>query len=292
MKNLLITGPNGLLGRQVCIDCVVNGYNVTALPSSNPLDALPYVNYIPFDFNNPWREQNLPVSVDAIVHLAQSPNFRRFPEAALDVFRVNIESTARLLDYAKRKGVKHFVLASSGGVYEFGSQTRKESDPIRSPAELDYYLASKLSSEMLVNNYRAFFHTTILRFFFVYGSRQNREMFIPRLLDNISQGRKVSLQGDDGFRFNPIHVADASRAVVASVEKTATGTINVAGADVLSIREICEAMGSLLGVSPEYEHQAGEAKSLIGDIEQMKRKLHTPTIRLIDSLDELIAPQK
>lgn len=290
--NILITGANGLLGHQVCLECVVKGYNVSALTHSVSPDALPQVNYLPFDFNRPWQEANLPNSVDVIIHLAQSPNFREFPEAAIEVFQVNIESTARLLDYAKRKGVKQFVLASSGGVYGFGKMAKSETFPILPPEELDYYLASKLSSELLVNNYRNYFQTTILRFFFVYGPRQNREMLIPRLLDNVSQGRKVSLHGKDGFQFNPVHVADASKTVIASLEKSESETINVAGPDLLSIREICEAAGSRLGVQPIFEIQSGESPSLIGDIEQMKQKLHSPTIRLLDCLNELTAPQK
>ncbi|KAA0259598.1 MAG: hypothetical protein EDM79_19515, partial [Chloroflexi bacterium] len=108
-------------------------------------------------------------------------------------------------------------------------------------------------------------------------------------LDNISHGRKVSLQGNDGFSFNPIHVADASKAVIASVEKTESSTINIAGPDVLSIRKICKAAGSHMGIQPVFESIPGKALSLIGDIGQMKKRLYSPTIRLLDRLYELTA---
>jgi nucleoside-diphosphate-sugar epimerase len=53
------------------------------------------------DLSSAWSEDKLPSSCDVIIHLAQSPHFRDFPNSALDVFKINIESPARLLDYAK-----------------------------------------------------------------------------------------------------------------------------------------------------------------------------------------------
>lgn len=286
--NLLITGANGLLGRQVCEDSRQNERKVFGLVHTIPSAPLREVNYLPIDLNNNWRTEDLPDHVDAIIHLAQSPNFRDFPDSALEVYRVNIESTAKLLDYAKNKSVKKFILASSGGVYGTGGLAHTESSPILAPRKLDYYLSSKLASEMLSHSYAGLFQINILRFFFIYGPRQSRNMLIPRLIDNIMQGKKIALQGADGIRINPIHVADASAAVLASLETNESDIINIAGPDILSLREICEAMGSTLGIPLAFDIQPGEATALLGDIQRMKEKLHQPKIRLIDSINELI----
>ena len=72
------------------------------------------------DLSSDWKISELPTKIDVIYHLAQSDKFRDFPAGAPDVFQVNINSTAKLLDYAKKTGVKSFIYASSGGVYGNG----------------------------------------------------------------------------------------------------------------------------------------------------------------------------
>ncbi|MCB9109950.1 MAG: NAD(P)-dependent oxidoreductase [Anaerolineales bacterium] len=292
MKKILITGAHGLLGHQVCNDGINQGYDVVALTHSTPTKPIQGVTYLTVDFTSTWDSVTLPDRVDAIIHLAQSSKFRNFPDSALDVFQVNTASTAKLLDYAKRTGVKKFIFASSGGIYGNGQQAHKETGTILSPVELDYYLASKLASEMLVQNYSSIFQTIILRFFFIYGPRQNRSMLLPRLMDNIAQGKKITLKGRDGLRINPVHVADAAAAVLASLGTMESGIINVAGPDILSIRQICMAMGAYLGSQPVFEQQEGTPSNLIGDIQKMKEKLHQPEIRLMDSFSELQSPSK
>ncbi len=288
--NILITGANGLLGRQICDDCNKNEHNVFGLTHLMPSDPLQGVTHLPMDFNSGWRTEDLPEHVDAIIHLAQSPNFRDFPNSALEVFRVNLESTAKLLDYAKNIGVRKFILASSGGLYGISGRPHTELSPTSSPDKLDYYLASKLACEMLMLNYSRIFQTIILRFFFIYGPRQKKTMLIPRLLDNIKQEKAINLQGADGIRINPIHVADASIAVLASLETDESDIINIAGPDSLSIRQICESMGSVLEIAPKFDIQPGDPTALIGDIQRMKGKLHIPKIKLTDSISELLHP--
>ena len=57
--------------------------------------------------------KKLPKNIDAIIHLAQSRHYRKFPEKALDVFNINISSTAHLLDYALTNNVKYFFILIS-----------------------------------------------------------------------------------------------------------------------------------------------------------------------------------
>jgi UDP-glucose 4-epimerase len=62
-------------------------------------------------------EAQLPQKLDAVIHLAQSYRFREFPAGAMSVTNVNVVATAHLLESAARKGVQHFICASTGGVY-------------------------------------------------------------------------------------------------------------------------------------------------------------------------------
>ena len=287
MKKILLTGANGLLGRSICRSLSQQGQHVYALTRVLQPDPLPGITYCPVDLSATWCDDALPSAVDAVVHLAQSAKFRDFPESAADIFRVNIESTSRLLDYAKRISARQFIYASSGGVYGNGATAFDENSPIVPPGQLGYYLGSKMCGEILVQSYAAVMKVVVLRPFFIYGPGQNRSMLIPRLMDNIIAGRKISLSGEHGIRINPIHVEDATASVVAALEISASATFNIAGPDVMSIREICEGMGRHVGKTPVFQHQCDTSNDLIADITAMRAMLTPPQLRLLENLGDI-----
>lgn len=286
-KRILVTGAHGLLGRQV-VSRLAEANTVWGLVRVLPSDPVPGVQYIAIDLSVPWETRMLPQHLDAIVHLAQSRYFRNFPEQALDIFHVNLASTAQLLDYAWRIQAERFVYASSGGIYHNSEQYLEESFDLRKPDTLGYYLGTKLSCEALAFSYEAFMKIMNLRLFFVYGRGQKRSMLIPRLIDNIRYGRPISLQGETGPSLNPIHVSDAAAAVVAALSCTTSGTYNVAGPQVFTLRELCKEIEQIVEKKAIFESIPGKPPNLVGDIARMKIFLHVPTVRVSDGLRDLI----
>lgn len=284
---LVITGANGLLGR--CVVAALAPFNeVVALVHMPPAHPVPGVYYKIIDLSGPWDVEALPEQADGIVHLAQSANFRDVPVMALEVFQVNIASTARLLDYAWRKGVPRFVYASSGGIYRGGDPAFIESSPVSQPGTLGYYLGSKVSCEALVSSYAAFMKLMVLRFFFIYGAGQNRTMLIPRLIDNIREGRPVTIQGAQGLRLNPIHVSDACAAVVAALTSEAAGVYNIAGPEVLSLRALCAEIELLIGRTALIQSISGDPVDVVGDISRMSKYLHIPVVHPREGLRDVL----
>lgn len=286
-KIVIVTGANGLLGRQL-VALLVKTYDVWAMVHTPPPDPMSDVNYLAVDLSSNWDAMILPKRVYAIIHLAQSAHFRDVPEQALEIFQVNITSTARLLDYAWRAGLERFVYASSGGIYAGGSQAFRENSPIIQPDTLGYYLGSKVSGEALVSSYAKFMQVMILRFFFIYGPRQNRTMLIPRLVDNIRSGRPVCIQGDDGLRLNPIHVTDAAMAVMATLETKNNAIYNIAGPEVFSLRALCKEIASQVGREAVFETVYDQPYDVVGDIALMRTHLHVPTIRFSAGVKDVI----
>ncbi|MBT3638455.1 MAG: NAD(P)-dependent oxidoreductase [Opitutae bacterium] len=287
-SKILLTGGTGLLGREVSnllrdsseLHLLMRGKGAAPERSNTVCHQL--------DFSEDWKADSLPSKIDAVIHLAQSEHFREFPSKATNIFRVNVESTARLLDYAYRAGARHFVYASSGGVYGYGHQAFKENAPVVDCGKLGYYLSSKYSSELLVQQYSSLMQVTILRFFFIYGKGQRRSMLLPRLIDGIRSGDPVKLEDRNGIRINPIHVADASKALTASLGVDGNQTFNIAGTEEMSLFEICETMSECLGVPASYLRSDAEPNDLIGDVSAMKSKLHVPKIPFRQGIKDLI----
>lgn len=282
---ILITGANGLLGSRA-VSQFSQTHEVHALVHAIPTLPIAGVKYHVIDLANKLPIDTLPTSLDALFHLAQSSRFREFPEQAMDVFNVNVSSTAQLLDYARKSGAKKFVFASSGGVYGAGDEAFKENSVISQHGQLGYYLGSKLCGEILAQNYSTLMDVTILRFFFMYGQQQRSTMLIPRLIENVRNNLPISLQGDEGIRINPIHVNEAAIALESVLELADSHILNIAGPEVLSLKQIAETIGHKFKLTPVFKYVEGTPTHLIGDIEAMKRLLHTPTIKFSEGLND------
>ncbi|WP_435641553.1 NAD-dependent epimerase/dehydratase family protein [Micavibrio aeruginosavorus] len=284
---VLVTGANGLLGRRLA-QRLSDRNSVHAVVRAMPENPLSNVEYHKIDLGGEWSDASLPRDIDVIFHLAQSENFRNFPDKAMDIFRVNVDSTARLLDFAKRVSAKHFVYASSGGVYGTGNQAFHENSPITSHGKLGYYLGSKLCSEILVENYAQCMIVNIVRFFFIYGPEQKRSMLIPRLVDSVRDGRAIQLQGERGISINPIHVSDAVVALEKIMDIKESATFNMAGAESFSLRDIAMMAGAVIGKDPVFEKVGDEGQNIIANIDLMKKILVEPSISLRDGLKQLV----
>ena len=90
-------------------------------------------------------------------------------------------------------------------------------------------------------------------------------------------GPPVTLKGLVGFQFNPIFVEDLVHALVQSLLREARGAINLAGPQVLTLREVCVEIGRQVGREPVFE-QVGEETSpgFVGELTRMRELLGPP----------------
>ncbi len=249
---ILVTGANGLLGHAV-VEKLSQEHQVTAIVRNLPAEPNDFVNYLEFDLSQEWDTSNLPSDIEVIIHLAQSNNYKNFPESALEVFNVNLSTTIKLLDFGKRVGINRFILASTGGLYAQRKLPLNEDSQLFAPDRMSHYLGTKLSAEIFSSNYRSFFHVDILRIFFMYGPRQKVNMLIPRIISSVKNEIPITLAGSAGIRINPIFVDDVVTVIRERVHSKDSQVFNVAGADVVSLREIAETIGRNLGKTPQFE---------------------------------------
>lgn len=284
MKHILITGCNGLIG-DALIEQLRNKALFQLYGISRSVNTK--VSTFELDLSTNWSDDVLPKKIDVVIHLAQSEKFRDFPESANEVFQVNTLSTLKLLEYARKAGAKKFIYASSGGVYGNSDIGFNEESPLQPNKDLGFYLTTKFSSELIVGNYASFFDINILRFFFVYGEKQRKNMLIPRLIDSVKTGKAILLQGEEGIKINPIYVNDAAKAIACIILKNGSFNVNIGGSETASIKGICELIGKQLNVNPFFEYQASEVKNLIGDISRMKT-IFSPSVTLEQGLKKML----
>jgi nucleoside-diphosphate-sugar epimerase len=282
---LLVTGATGFVGSRL-IEHLAGRHELYAVSRRVPERTPDGCTWIEQDLRS-LDPDALPDRVDGVIHLAQSPRYRDFPDGAEDMFAVNVASTSGLLEYARRAGARAFVLASTGGVYDYHRDPIGESEE---PRPTTFYFRSKRAAEILAGGYADLFAVAVFRFFFVYGAGQTR-MLIPTLIDKVDADQEIVIEGDPGLRINPIHVDDAIRAFEPALDAGISATINVAGPEAITITDLIGLIGELLGRSPSVTHDDAQPPGdLVADIGRLRELLDVvPAISPAEGLRATVA---
>ncbi len=293
-----VTGGSGLLGEAVArrlsaTNRVVASYrhvpaNVEVFDDCfGVTDTQSLLRGVPLDLVGEEVHDLLP-ECDTVIHLAQSHQYKDFPAGASDVFGVNTHATHKLLDAAMKRGAKRFIFASSGSVYHPSDHLLTEKSPLADPWQQGHYAATKRASELLCSAYASKMTIIILRFFFIYGPRQNASMLVPRLIDSVRKERALKLQGQDGFRLNPIFVEDAAEAVIAASRLEASTIVNVAGPEVVTFRQLGEAIGSAVGRKVQFDAVQAIPQHCAADVSHMCRLLTPPATGILAGIKRMV----
>jgi nucleoside-diphosphate-sugar epimerase len=188
-------------------------------------------------------------------------------ERPRDCQEVMVDGTFNVLEAAAAAKVRRFVLASSAVVY---------GAPIHLPYDEDHpvggtrvYGAAKVANEQMA---RAFAHasglpTTILRYFNVYGPRQDiRSPYVEvmvKWLDLIDQGKPLVLYGDGSASVDFVYVGDVARAnLLACDTKTIDDIVNVCSGTETRMSDLATLLLELTGSNVGVEHRPQPAGAL------------------------------
>jgi UDP-glucose 4-epimerase len=217
--------------------------------------------------------------VERIIHLSAQTSVVFSIENPLFDLRNNFQATAQVLEYARRRGVKKVVFASSAAVYG-----DVETLPVAESAEcrpLSPYGINKLASELSLR-YHSSVHglaCTPLRFFNVYGPRQDPSSpysgVISIFVDRAHRGDELLIFGDGGQTRDFVYVGDVARAVVqACFSDTGDGApANIGTGTSTTVLRLAEIIIELCGGRTSVRHASardGEIRESVASIKRAK----------------------
>lgn len=289
--NILVVGANSLLGRNLVNDLSENHkvYATVRNKDKFNFNLNNNIEAIECDLFN-FNSDNLPNNLDAIYYLAQSNLFREFPGGVEDMVNVNIYTPIKLANWALENKIRKFIFTSTGGVYTETLNSVNESDLINVNNLSSFYPSSKISAEILLNNYKKLFETFIIaRPFFMYGVEQNRTMLIPRLIDNILNGNEITLSNNEqGIKINPIYISDVSLSFKKMLDLEGYYTFNIAGNEVVSLKELCNIISEVTKTKPIYKYNDQFLNNLIADIDNQNSNLCNPKVGLKEGISKMV----
>jgi len=166
MIDFLISGSEGYLAKQLVKELV--GANKKLLTISNyKQNKIKNITHVK---SNMLENFYFKKKVNTILHMASKNVFTETSLNFNEFINSNIKTTINLAEYAKKNGVKNFVLFSSLAVY--GDANHKTIKTNSYSKNVNFYGLTKLASEKILEEYRDCFNVYILRVPGVLGSKQ------------------------------------------------------------------------------------------------------------------------
>lgn len=177
-KRVLVTGGAGFIGSHLVHALLALNAQVTVLDNlstgklTNIKEMLSSVQFIYGDIRNPKTALQATQGCSFVFHLAACTSVPLSMKNPAYCFEVNSIGTQNMLNAAVQNKVSRFIFASSSAVYGPQVKIHKEDDKL---APCSPYAQSKMEGELLCAQYGLQYAliTTCLRYFNVYGERQN-----------------------------------------------------------------------------------------------------------------------
>lgn len=248
-----VTGGSGFIGSHVVDHCRAAGHETVVIDR-----AAPHRSDVDFRERDLLDEAALADAIrgcDTVFHLAAVSNVNVARERPVHTVELNILGTARVLEAARRNGVRRVVFASTVWVY---SGCREECVSEETPFHLagagHIYTSSKIAAEMICHDYRRLYDlsVTILRYGIPYGPRMREELLIPIFIRKALAGEPLTVSGDGAQYRNFVYIDDLARAnLLALSERADGGTYNLEGPSPVTVRQVAEAVRAIVG--PEVQ---------------------------------------
>lgn len=246
---VVLFGAAGYIGKRLLTSLLLNGVDV--VPYSSQTAGI-------FNMESGVLDEAVRISTgtDCVVYLSQSPRYRELPEESSHLWGVNVVSAFRAASLARQSGAKRFIYASTGNVYQPSFDLLNEDSALRRD---DWYALSKVHAEEGLALFGGDMSVLSTRIFGVYGPNQ-ADRLVPNLVNAMRAGMPIKLASradgkndKGGLRVSLCYVDDAVRIFSQLVCSDATGALNIAGPEVLSIRDMVDAIGGHIGRSPRFE---------------------------------------
>lgn len=318
-KTWLITGVAGFIGSNlletllklhqnvVGLDNLSTGYmhNLEQVQANVSKDQWQQFTFYEGDISVLSDCQKAVSDVDYVLHQAALGSVPRSLNDPITTNNSNITGFLNMLVAARDEKVTSFTYAASSSTYGDHPDLPKIEDKIGQP--LSPYAVTKYVNELYASVFSKSygFHTIGLRYFNVFGKRQDPNgayaAVIPKWIDSLLNDNAVFINGDGETSRDFCYIANAVQANILSATSVNPDSLNevynVALGDRTSLNHLfslltkgLEQKGHAVGATPEYrDFRPGDVKHSQADISKAKSLLgYEPKYHLSDGLNEAL----
>lgn len=315
----LITGVAGFIGSNLAehllklnqkvigLDNLYSGYitNIEDIKKNLTEQQVKNIEFYNLDINNKSQcNKVFNSNIDFVLHHAavtSVPFSIVNPEIC---YQTNIDGFKNIIELSVVHKIKSFVYASSSAVYGDNHDNLKTEDNIGQ--HLSPYAISKYQNEQIALQYSNIYklHTTGLRYFNIYGKRQDPNSqysaVIPKWLAAMLNNNSIYINGDGSTTRDFCYIKDVIQANILAClnqnNKTKFNIFNIGTGEDITLNNLFQNILILLNqnnigytLNPEYrDFQTGDIKYSCPDITKALQQLnYQPEYNLKQGLAEI-----
>lgn len=246
---VFVTGATGFIGGNLIMKLAGAGHTVHALYRSiSKTSELRHENIRWFkgDLNDPVSLSGAMEGCDTACHLGA---FAAMLVRNTDIiYEQNVQGTVRVLESARKLGLRRVVFTSTAGVMGPSSASELDESAPTPGKMYTHYIRSKALAEKKVLEYvEQGMEVCIVNPTRVYGPGRLSTANTARLVDLYLRGRWRILPGTGRFTGNYVFVDDVSEGIIAALEKGRSGERYLLGGENLSLDELLDTVNRLAG---------------------------------------------
>ncbi len=302
--NYLVTGGAGFIGSNLVEALLARGHRVRVLDNfatGNRENLKPFLGQIELiegDLRSYHIVREAVSGMDFVLHQGALPSVPRSIQDPVTTNDVNVTGTLNLLHAALDARVQRVVFASSSSIYGNSPELPKREDMIPNP--LSPYAVSKLAGEKYCQVFSQIYglHTVCLRYFNVFGPRQNPDSqysaVIPKFIKAILCDQRPTIYGDgeQSRDFTFVENVVSANILATEVDCPPGMVMNCAAHQRITLNELVEHVNRILSkkIQPEYtDPRPGDVKHSFADIALIKKTLgYEPAVYFEDGLRRTI----
>jgi len=235
MKKALVTGAAGFLGSHVADELSMRGYDVILFDIKDSPYKLPNQKMVIGNTADFELLKSVTENIDCVFHFAGMAGLEECVQNPQGTVQNNILGTVNLLEACRLNKIQRFVFASS--VYVFSNQG-------------GFYRSSKRACESYIDDYQKIhgLDYTILRYGSLYGERCLDGNRLQKILEAFVENSECSLSGKDSDVREYIHVRDAARLTVDSLDdKFRNARLTLTGLEKYKMHDLINIIKSITG---------------------------------------------
>lgn len=217
-KKILIVGGTGFIGYHLAKKSLKKGWQVTSISSRHPkkIRFLKKVKYIRSDITNKkLLKKSTKDTYDYVVNLGGYVDHSNKKKT----FKSHYEGCQNLAQIFLEKKISSFIQIGSSLEYGASKSPQKENVKCNLKSVRSVYGKAKLlSSKYVINLFKKKkFPSTVIRFYLVYGPKQNINRFIPTIINGCLKNKKFPTSDGSQLR-DFLYIDDAIRAIIMCLE--------------------------------------------------------------------------
>ena len=250
MKNVLITGGLGFIGKKLCNLLVKENIKVTLFDKKNSnIKNSKILKFINGDILNFELLNKVASNCDTIFHFAAYTNVQESLKFPKKYYLNNFIGTANVVEICIKNNL-NLVFSSSAAVYPLNIK-KKISEHFSHYPTNPYGLTKKLSEDYIISNKERLKKFSILRFFNVYGKKQmtsnHYSSVIPKFISRAKTNDKMTINNSGKQKRDFIYIDDLVNICKLAAQNPSNSILNVGTGQSTSVIKLANMIKKILG---------------------------------------------